>query len=133
MGFSSKKQSQISYKTIYLLALCLCRSSGVIDYEIYRSERDIFAIPHDGSEDSCSIYDAECIDNDNCDYCRCLEGKNTLIINDDDILECVGDEEIVLELGIYVYLTHIVHMHCVKALRPNFSEANFITNLLYNI
>ena len=103
MGFSSKKQSQISYKTIYFLALCLWRSNGAIDYETYRSERDIFANPDHDSTEPCSSYNAECVDIDQCDYCRCLEGKNTLIINDDDILECVGDEEIVQELGMRVF------------------------------
>ena len=98
MGFSSKKQSQISYKTVYFFALCLCRSNGVIDYEIYRSERDIFTKPDYDSTEPCSSYNAECIDNDNCDQCRCSEGRNTLIINGDDILECVGNEEIVQEL-----------------------------------
>ena len=106
MGFSSRKR--ISYRLIYFLVLWLCRSNGAkTDFKIYRGERDIFTNPGTGTHNesrtctnSCSRYNAECAEGDKCDYCRCSEGKNTLIIKDGTIKECVGDEEIVPESGI---------------------------------
>jgi hypothetical protein len=109
MGLFSRKE--ISYKYIYILVLWLCQSNGVntsTDFKVYRGEQDIFTNPDvfeedgNGSTDPCSRYNARCED-DVCDFCRCSEGKNTLMIDDydddyDDI-KCKSDEEIVPESG----------------------------------
>ena len=106
MGLFSRKE--ISYKYIYLLVLWLCQNNGVntsTDFKVYRGEQDIFTNYEEdgsGSTDPCSRYNATCED-DVCDYCRCREGKNTLMIDDydgdDDDIACKSDEEIVQESG----------------------------------
>ena len=46
------------------------------------------------TKSNCSLYGAECVGKENCDYCRCLEGRSTFMISSDDQGKCQRDQDI---------------------------------------
>jgi hypothetical protein len=119
MGFT--KRNRITYYVLFSAVLCvwLCGSNGTESgFKIFRSERDIFTKCTDSCTESqpCEMYHAECV-NATCEYCRCLEGNNTLmIITDDERKLCKSDEEIVPESGsIYVLYCRFYTCYDLKA------------------
>ncbi len=109
MGFISRKR--ISYKSLFYMILCLwlygsdCVASS---FKIYRNERDIFTnlkcSSDNCTESQCEMYGAECVSDDNCEYCRCSEDeRNTFMISNytSDPIHggCKRNEEIVPESG----------------------------------
>lgn len=106
MGLASRKGITVYMLCIHIVCLLLCESKGIHDFRIFRSAQDIFTNLNCTGEickrTQCESYGAECVsDHDNCTYCRCSEGKNTFMINEDNQRkgECKSDEEIVPESG----------------------------------
>ena len=119
MGFT--RRNRITYYVLFSAVLCvwLCGSNGTESgFKIFRSERDIFTKCTDSCTESqpCEMYHAECV-NATCEYCRCLEGTNTLMIIKDDERECKSDEEIVPESGSICTLPLFVYM--LQTLKEN--------------
>ncbi len=100
MGFISRKG--ISYNSLFYVIcfLWLCGSDRVPSgFKIYRSERDIFTnlnctAGEVCTKSQCKMYGAECVNENNCDHCRCWEGRNTFLISDIDQGKCKRDEDI---------------------------------------
>ena len=91
----------MSHTSLFYLTLCvwLCGSDGVErGFKIYRSKHDTFKnLKCAGdmcTKSHCAMYGAKCVSEKNCDYCRCLEGRNTFMITSVDQGKCKGDEEI---------------------------------------
>ena len=90
-----------------LLSLYYCGSHGAeSQIKIYREKQDVFTNLKclDGGEKcttkQCNIYGADCVNGNNCMYCRCLEGRNTFVIDTKDGQgKCKTDLEIVPESG----------------------------------
>ena len=108
MGFRNKKEITRCYAVFTLICLRLCGSNSGEDsgLKIFRDEQDIFTNMKCSGEsksscttDQCEMYGAECVSDDNCKYCRCLQGWNTFMIRDGEEGECKSDEDIVEESG----------------------------------
>ena len=115
MGFT--KRNRITYYVLFSAVLCvwLCGSNGTESgFKIFRSERDIFTNLKctDSCTESqpCEMYHAECVNATTCEYCRCLEGSNTLMIITDDERKCKSDEDIVPESGSIRTLLSFLYM-----------------------
>ena len=98
----------MSYTSLSYVFLCvwLCRSDGVeCGFKIYRSKLDIFTNLNCGdgacSNTTCTMYGAECVSKNNCDHCRCLEGRNTFMVGRVDHGDCKRDEDIEPKSGNY--------------------------------
>ena len=107
MGFRNKKEITRCYAVFTLICLRLGGSNGGEDngLKIFRDEQDIFTNmkcsdkdKRSCTTDQCKMYGAECVSDDNCEYCRCSEGRNTFMIRDGEE-ECKSDEDIVEESG----------------------------------
>ena len=117
MGFRS-----ITRRYVCVLTLVVCLQLYGSDGEesgdrlkIFRDEQDIFTNMKCSGEsksqctpEQCKIYGAECVSNDNCEYCRCLKGRNTflsLMRSSSKGVEmkgnCTSDKDIVPESGRY--------------------------------
>ena len=46
------------------------------------------------TKSNCTLYGAECVSRDNCDYCRCLQGRSTFMISGVDQGKCQRDKDI---------------------------------------
>ena len=80
-------------------SIWLCGSNCVESgFKIHRSKLDIFTnlkcTDRACSNTTCTMYGAECVSENNCDYCRCLEGRNTFMISGVDQGVCTRDEYI---------------------------------------
>ena len=105
----------MSYTSLLYAILCvwLCGSDGVESgFKIYRSRHDIFTNLNCKddvcTESHCTMYGAECVSEKNCDYCRCLEGRNTLMISGFHQGECKRDEDIEPKSGMRIHSCNIV-------------------------
>ena len=91
----------MSYTSLSHVLFCiwLCGSNCVeCGFSIYRSKLDIFKNLKctDGacSNTTCAMYSAECVSENDCDYCRCLEGRNTFMISANNQGKCRREEAI---------------------------------------
>ena len=108
MGFAGRKRMKKCY-VVFILTLCLrlCGSNGEdTGFKIFRGEQDIFrkmkCSGQDKSKcmsDQCESYGAECVGDDNCEYCRCLKDKNTLYFVGGQGLKCRPDKDIMPQSG----------------------------------
>ena len=110
MGFAGRKRMTKCY-VVFILTVCLrlCGSNGEdTGFKIFRGEQDIFTnMKCSGKDkskcvsDQCESYGAECVGEDNCEYCRCSNGNNTLMKG-----QCIPDEDIVTQSG-RLYITNL--------------------------
>jgi hypothetical protein len=98
----------MSSTSLFYVFICLwlCGSDGVVSgFKIFRSKRDIFTnlkcTDDVCTEYHCGMYGAECVSEDDCKYCRCLEGTNTFMTSGNNQGECKRDEDVEPKSGIY--------------------------------
>ena len=102
--------TSVSWAVFFCVWLCgsNCLQRG---FKIYRSKLDIFTnlncTDGDSSNTTCSMYGAKCVSENNCDYCQCLEGRNTFMISEVEQGKCTRDEDIEPESGNY-YSTYFI-------------------------
>ena len=96
------------FTSLFYVFICLwlCGSNGVESgFKIYRSKRDIFTnLKCTDDTCTCGMYGAECVSEDNCKYCRCLEGRNTFMTSAIDQGKCKSDEVVEPTSGIRIRL-----------------------------
>ena len=130
MGLRSKKEIIQCYVVVLTLVICLrlCGSDGEDSgLKIFRDEQDIFSNMKCSGKgkslctpDQCKMYGAECVSNDNCEYCRCLKGRSTFLYfvrssNHEMKGNCTRDEDIVPESGTHtLYKLFITLVACVR-------------------
>lgn len=112
MGFIS--ETRISCKCLFQVFTCLLLlrgNDGKEDIKIYRGKLDIFTNLHYEAEkdkrNPCSSYEAQCESQSNCEFCRCLDGRNTFMTGEYlkmDHGKCLSDDDIVPESGILYLL-----------------------------
>ena len=118
MGFAGRKRMTQRY-VVFILTVCLrlCGSNGEdTGFKIFRSEQDIFTNMKCSGQrklskcmsDQCESYGAECVGEDNCEYCRCLKDNNTFIINDKEE-KCKRDEDIVEESSTRQHIKNVLY------------------------
>ena len=82
-----------SFRFFLVLSLLICGVSSANEFKIFRKKHDIFANLrcYDERESSkctgslCSLYEANCIGENNCKYCFCSkQNKDTLIVTAED-------------------------------------------------
>jgi hypothetical protein len=109
-------RTEMSFTSLFYVFICLwlCGSDGIESgFKIYRSKRDIFTnlqCTNDTcTESHCGMYGAECVSEDNCKYCRCLEGRNTFIISGIDQGQCKSDQDIEPKSGKHILIIHEIY------------------------
>ena len=118
------RRIRVCYKALIAIIVCFWVSGSngekneydvVYDdwsyYKLCRGEQDVFACYDDKSKNECTQqecekYNAFCLNDTYCGYCRCQSERSTFTYKTDDhgnitAAGCKSDEEIIIESGNY--------------------------------